>query len=86
MRLILAFLVLAAPWTALAYAGWRAFAGGSTTIYEIGRWFGYAPASTQWLADIFEDAGRAGQAVVAVTWVAGLVVLGVLLRGLARLR
>jgi hypothetical protein len=86
MRLLIAFLLLALPWSALAFAGWRAFAGGSTTIYDLGRWFGYAPARTQWLADIFADAGPVGQGVVALTWAGGLLVLGVLLRGLARLR
>jgi hypothetical protein len=86
MRLVLAFLVLAAPWTALAFLGWRAFAGGSTTIYALGRWLGYAPSRTQWLADLFAEAGPAGQGVVAVTWVGGLVVLALILRGLARMR
>jgi hypothetical protein len=86
MRLAVAFLVFALPWSALAWVGFRAFAGGSSTIYDLGRWFGYAPAATQWLADIFADAGPAGQAVVAVTWLGGLVVIGLLLRGLSRLR
>jgi hypothetical protein len=76
MRLLLFLGALLLPWTLLALALFQAMRGGSRTVYDLGRWLGYAPAQTQWLAEILAEAGGAGQAVVAVIWLVGAAALG----------
>ncbi|MFQ3594750.1 MAG: hypothetical protein SNJ63_01390 [Sphingomonadaceae bacterium] len=76
MRLWLLLGALLLPWTLLAWVLFSAMRGGSRTVYDIGRSMGYAPAQTQWLAEILAEAGGAGQVVVGIVWLLGAGALG----------
>lgn len=78
LRLSLFLGAIALLWSLLALAGWRALGDGSRLVIEAGKWFGYAPAQTVWLADIVAEAGPAGRALVVAIWLAGLILLAVI--------
>jgi hypothetical protein len=70
--------LLAALWSALALGLFRLLGGGTALVFEVGRALGYAPAAIQGLADRLGEAGPAGQALVAIVWLAGLILLAAL--------
>lgn len=86
LRLTLFLSIIALLWSLPALAAWRALGEGGRLIFEVGKWFGYAPAQMVWLASIVDEAGPAGRALVVAIWLAGLLLLTVIGLLIARAR
>lgn len=70
------FAILA--WSGLGWLLWRVAGAGEAAIFTISRWLGIDPASTQWIAELVALAGGIAQWLVALVWLAGMGVIGLL--------
>lgn len=76
MRLWLLLGLLLVPWTLGCALVMLAMRQGSRLVTDIGRWAGYPAVETQTLATALGEAGRAGQVLAAVVWLAGVALIG----------
>ena len=71
-------LLVAALWTGLNWLVWWVAGSGEAAVTTLSRWLGVSPASTQWIGELFALAGGVAQWLIALVWLAGMGVIGVM--------
>lgn len=71
----LLFIVLVLMWTGFAWLLARLLASGGTAVVRISDWLSIDPAKTQWLAELLDTVGVAGQIAVWAGWAIGTLAL-----------
>ena len=66
-------------WSALGWMAWTIAGSGEAAVVTLSHWLQIDPASTQWIAQAFALAGGVAQWLIAIVWLMGMGVIGLLI-------